>query len=59
MIEMERYGEEGGRAPEKLWKLKVRRIGIDLVTGEIFKGVTACICTRFISEETFINMVVP
>ncbi|ASJ02354.1 DNA-binding protein [Thermococcus profundus] len=37
IIEMAGYREEGGGAPEKLWKLKVRRIGIDLVTGEIFK----------------------
>ena len=37
IIEMAGYREEGGGAPEKLWKLKVRRIGIDLVTGETFK----------------------
>ncbi|ASJ14484.1 DNA-binding protein [Thermococcus radiotolerans] len=37
IIEMAGYREVGGGAPEKLWKLKVRRIGIDLVTGEIFK----------------------
>jgi DNA-binding transcriptional ArsR family regulator len=37
IIEMAGYREEGGGAPEKLWRLKVRRIGIDLVTGQIFK----------------------
>ncbi len=37
IIEMAGYREEGGGAPEKLWKLKVRRMGIDLVTGETFK----------------------
>ncbi|WP_209476675.1 winged helix-turn-helix domain-containing protein [Thermococcus stetteri] len=37
IIEMAGYREEGGGAPEKLWKLKVRKIGIDLVSGEIFK----------------------
>ncbi|MEO2151897.1 MAG: winged helix-turn-helix domain-containing protein [Thermococcus sp.] len=37
IIEMAGYREVGGGAPEKLWKLKVRRIGIDLVTGEIFR----------------------
>jgi len=37
IIEMAGYREEGGGAPEKLWKLKVRKIGIDLVTGKIFK----------------------
>jgi hypothetical protein len=37
IIEMAGYREEGGGAPEKLWRLKVRRIGIDLVTGEIFR----------------------
>ncbi len=37
IIEMAGYREEGGGAPEKLWKLKVRKIGIDLVTGEVFK----------------------
>jgi len=26
-----------GRGAEKLWKLKVRKVGIDLITGEIFK----------------------
>ena len=31
------FYEAGGGAPEKLWKLKVRRMGIDLVTGEIFR----------------------
>jgi DNA-binding transcriptional ArsR family regulator len=37
IIEMAGYREEGGGAPEKLWKLKVRRVGIDLVTGGIVK----------------------
>ena len=37
ILEMAGYREEGGGAPEKLWKLKVRKMGIDLVTGEIFK----------------------
>ncbi|WP_258084227.1 ArsR/SmtB family transcription factor [Thermococcus thermotolerans] len=37
IIEMVGYREQGGGAPEKLWKLKVRRIGVDLVTGEIFR----------------------
>ena len=37
IIEMAGYREEGGGAPEKLWKLRARKIGIDLVTGEIFK----------------------
>ncbi|MPW38413.1 helix-turn-helix domain-containing protein [Thermococcus sp. 101 C5] len=37
IIEMAGYREEGGGAPEKLWKLKTRKIGIDLVTGEIFR----------------------
>ncbi len=37
VIEMAGYREEGGGAPEKVWRLKVRRIGIDLVSGEIFE----------------------
>ncbi len=37
IIEMAGYREEGGGAPEKLWRLKVRKIGMDLVTGEIFR----------------------
>jgi len=37
IIEMAGYREEGGGAPEKLWKLKIRKVGIDLVTGEIFR----------------------
>jgi DNA-binding transcriptional ArsR family regulator len=38
IIEMSGYKEpERGSIPEKTWKLKVRRIGIDLVSGEIFK----------------------
>jgi len=31
IIEMVRYREEGGGAPEKLWKLKTREIKIDLL----------------------------
>ncbi|WP_245612371.1 ArsR family transcriptional regulator [Palaeococcus ferrophilus] len=34
IIEMAGYLEEGG-APEKLWKLKVRKIGMGLVTAGI------------------------
>ncbi|WP_048152294.1 winged helix-turn-helix domain-containing protein [Palaeococcus ferrophilus] len=37
IIEMVGYREQGGGAPEKLWKLKVRRIGVDLVTGDVFR----------------------
>jgi len=37
IIEMAGYREEGGGAPEKLWRLKTRKVGINLVTGEIFK----------------------
>ena len=37
IIETAGYREVGGGAPEKLWKLRVRKIGIDLVTGEIFR----------------------
>ncbi len=37
IIEGAGYKETGGGAPEKLWRLKTRRVGIDLVTGEIFK----------------------
>jgi len=37
IIEMAGYREEGGGAPEKLWKLRVRKVGLDLITGEIFK----------------------
>ncbi len=37
IIEMAGYREKGGGAPEKIWKLKVRKIGIDLTTGQIFK----------------------
>jgi len=35
IIELARYKEEGGGAPEKVWRLKVTRIGIDLLSGEI------------------------
>ena len=31
IIEMARYREEGGGAPEKVWKLKTREINIDLL----------------------------
>ncbi len=37
IIEMAGYREKGGGAPEKLWKLKTRKIGMDLVTGELFR----------------------
>ena len=35
IIEMAGYREEGGGAPEKLWKLKVKKICADLISGEI------------------------
>jgi DNA-binding transcriptional ArsR family regulator len=35
IIEMAGYREEGGGAPEKLWKLKVKKICMDLISGEI------------------------
>ena len=37
IIEMAGYREEGGGAPEKLWKLRAKKIGMDIVTGEIFQ----------------------
>jgi len=38
IIEMVGYKEpEKGSIPEKTWRLKVRKVGIDIVTGEIFK----------------------
>ena len=37
IIEMVGYREEGGGAPEKLWRLKVSKVGINLISGEIFK----------------------
>ncbi len=37
IIEMAGYREEGGGAPKKLWKLKVKKVGINLISGEIFK----------------------
>ncbi len=37
IIELAGYREEGGGAPEKVWRLRVRRIGLDLVTGEVFE----------------------
>ncbi len=37
VIEMAGYREEGGGAPEKLWKLRVKKIGMDITTGEIFQ----------------------
>lgn len=33
IIELAEYREEGGGAPEKVWKLKTREITIDLLTG--------------------------
>ncbi len=33
IIEVAGYKEEGGGAPEKIWKLKTKRIVIDLVEG--------------------------
>lgn len=36
IIEMTGYREGNGGAPEKLWRLKVKRIGINLITGEVF-----------------------
>ena len=35
IIEMAGYREEGGGAPEKLWKLKVKKICVDIITGEM------------------------
>ncbi|WP_258084207.1 helix-turn-helix domain-containing protein [Thermococcus thermotolerans] len=35
IIEMAGYREKGGGAPEKVWRLKVRKICIDIVTGEV------------------------
>ncbi len=35
IIEMAGYREEGGGAPEKLWKLRVRKICIDLRSGNV------------------------
>jgi DNA-binding transcriptional ArsR family regulator len=34
IIEMARYREAGGGAPEKVWKLKTREIKIDLLANE-------------------------
>jgi len=31
LIELARYREEGGGAPEKVWRLKTREITIDLL----------------------------
>jgi|GEM_PF-1102120 len=36
IIEMAGYREGNGGAPEKTWRLKVKRIGINIVTGEVF-----------------------
>lgn len=33
IIEMVRYREEGGGAPEKVWRLKTREIRVDLLEG--------------------------
>jgi len=35
IIELARYREEGGGAPEKVWKLSVEKITIDLLGGEL------------------------
>ncbi len=35
IIEMAGYREEGGGAPEKLWKLNVKRICVDIISGEM------------------------
>ena len=35
IIEMARYREAGGGAPEKVWKLSVEKITIDLLGGEL------------------------
>ena len=35
IIELAGYREEGGGAPEKVWRLKVKRIGIDILSGKI------------------------
>lgn len=37
IIEMAGYKEEGGGAPKKLWRLKVKKIGINLISGELYK----------------------
>ena len=35
IIEMAGYHEEGGGAPEKTWKLKIKKIEIDIINGKI------------------------
>ena len=35
IIEMVGYREEGGGAPEKLWKLRVKKICADIIAGKI------------------------
>lgn len=35
IIDVARYREEGGGAPEKIWKLSVEKITIDLLGGEL------------------------
>jgi DNA-binding transcriptional ArsR family regulator len=35
IIELARYREEGGGAPEKVWKLSVEKITINLLGGEL------------------------
>ena len=37
IMEMTGYREVGGGAPEKLWRLKVRRICVDTITGKIIE----------------------
>lgn len=34
IIELAEYKEEGGGAPEKIWKLKIKRIEFDLLEGD-------------------------
>ncbi len=35
-IELAGYREEGGGAPEKIWRLKIKKIVIDILKGEIY-----------------------
>jgi len=37
IIEMAGYREEGGGAPEKLWKLRVKKICAELISGKIIE----------------------
>ncbi len=34
IIDVAQYREEGGGAPEKIWKLKIRKIEFDLLEGD-------------------------